>query len=333
MPFVKGIYTIAVFLRNGFILKSAKTGCFNYLKTYFSVVAVLLFFASGSVLGLAVPIFSSGVVSSPTSGIVTTPWGTAPASCVHAIGSGVVSVVHGSNGLIVVTYANGKVSYFQSCSKSSGDESTPVTNNWVETGYAELSPITSIQAHFIVPTAPSSNDNQIIYLFPATQNCFSNCGNYVFIIQPVLQWGNNGAFGGPYYVLASWWVDSNGNYLYSKAINVSPNDKLVGVQKSSSCNSSYTCNWSITGKDVTTTTKTTLQKSALAEQTVVFMTLEVYGVVSCKDYPASGHTTFTGIQVNGAKLSKSSWTPSVLQNDGCGEHVTINSGTAVTLYY
>jgi hypothetical protein len=301
-------------------------------NVYLSVPIMLLLTAS-FVLGLSTPALSSAVSSLTKSPSVTTPWGSAPSSCVHPVGSGVASVEHelGGGGGIVVTYTNGITTTFQSCS-GGGTDST-LTNGWVETGYADVSPTTSISAHWKVPGAPSSNDNQIIYMFPATQNCFSNCGNYVFIIQPVLQWGYNGDFGGSYYVLASWWVDSNGNYFYSTPINVSPGDKLIGSEKSNKCNSSYTCNWAITGKDGTTGTKTTLKRTSLAEQTTIFMTLEVYYVVSCKDYPSGGSTTFHGILVNGGKLSASAWTPDVMQNDGCGERVAINSGTSITLYY
>jgi hypothetical protein len=260
--------------------------------------------------------------------MVVTPWGSVPSACVHSVGVGVSSIKDAPNGQMVVSYSSGSSASFSSCA---GRPAT--TNGWVETAYAVRNPTTSVSAKWTVPSSPKSDDSQIIYMFPATQNCYKSCGNYVFIIQPVLQWGYNGAFGGAYWVLASWWVDNSGNYAYSTPVRVSAGNALVGTLTSSGCNGKYTCNWAITGSDTTNGHKTTLKKSSLAVQTTIFMTLEVYGVVSCKDYPASGHTTFSGINVNGKSPGARAWTPIVLQSDGCGERVKVNNGTAITLYY
>lgn len=57
-----------------------------------------------------------------------------------------------------------------------------------------------------VPANPSMN-GALFYLFPSFQSNTTDA-NLVEIIQPVLQWGYNGSFGGNYWVMASWYVSS-----------------------------------------------------------------------------------------------------------------------------
>ncbi len=297
---------------------------FGSAKVWCALVAIALFVASSSV-GIGAPVFSTAVSS--VAAEVHTPMGTVPSGCVHPIGSGIASIVNLPGSRELVTYSNGDTAIYRSCVKQMS------TLTWDETAYADVSPIKALAANFTVPTAPKTQSDQIIYMFPATQNCFSNCGNFVLIIQPVLQWGDNGAFGGNYYVVASWYVDSNGVVYYSTPIKVSSGNTLVGTLTASKCNSQYTCNWTITGKDATKNTKTVLKShGAIIEQQVAFITLEQYSVTECSEYPASGHTTFSGITVNGKTLSKSDWT-AYNWVSGCGLKVVVNSGSSVTLDY
>jgi hypothetical protein len=180
-----------------------------------------------------------------------------------------------------------------------------------------------------VPAAPGSNDQQLIYMFIGTQHCVCATAN---IIQPVIQWGygsSNG--GGPFWGLASWYVTISGSYFVSKLIHINAGDMVVGLikQTGKSCGSS--CDWNIKGTDATLGTSTTLKVTGLDQQADDFVTLEVYNLAHCSDYPASGQTTFTSLQVNSHAVS--AWSLNVLQNDGCHEKVTSLNPSTVTLYY
>lgn len=84
-------------------------------------------------------------------------------------------------------------------------------------------PITSFKTAWRVPPNPMGSDGQLIYLFNGIQNS-------TMIYQPVLQWGNNGAFGGNYWCVASWYADGqNGQAFYSQHTQVSVNQMLVGL--------------------------------------------------------------------------------------------------------
>jgi hypothetical protein len=104
---------------------------------------------------------------------------------------------------------------------------TPGTGNgWVEAVQWEVplksgDNIDEITGKWIVPANPSANGG-LIYLFngiePTTEN---------LILQPVLQWGANGYFGGNYWVIASWLVGSNA--YYSPDEKVSAGDTILGT--------------------------------------------------------------------------------------------------------
>src|SRR5208282_1418503 len=68
-----------------------------------------------------------------------------------------------------------------------------------------------IAATWIVPPSPTSDDGQILYFFPGLEDM----SNVISIVQPVLQWGNNGIFGGRYWLVASWNCCINGTTWYS----------------------------------------------------------------------------------------------------------------------
>ena len=94
---------------------------------------------------------------------------------------------------------------------------TPGTGNgWVEAVENDVSlggsdNLDWLSGTWIVPPAPAVSGG-LIYLFngmePSSQN---------WIIQPVLQYGNNGYFGGNYWVISSWMVGPNNYAFYSPA--------------------------------------------------------------------------------------------------------------------
>jgi hypothetical protein len=260
--------------------------------------------------------------NSCTSGFALTPAGCVSVSCVHLLPPNVLSIVSRHGGSTVVTFSNGKSATFPPCSAGPSFS----TNGWVEDAQF-VHVAKQFSGNWNVPQAPSTNDGQTIFMFIGTEDAM-HPGND--IIQPVLQWGSSAAGGGPYWSLASWFV-SGSSYYVSTLINVNAGDSLKGILTSNHCTSGG-CDWVITGKDITSGTKTTLLYTGDDVQNHAYVTLEVYNVASCSDYPSSGHTTFTNLQFNGGKV-KPAWTPYILQNDGCGESVHSSGSTTVALHY
>jgi hypothetical protein len=199
--------------------------------------------------------------------------------------------------------------------------STPTTNGWVEDAEFTYNSITFLNGDWNVPSAPSSSNGQTIFLFDGLEP--SNSGS---IVQPVLQYGTSAAGGGNYWICASWYVISGGNYCYASPINVAVGDQILGQIAWTTSGQ-----WYITCQDNNTNAASLLSTGNAITETQAFATLEVYGVSSCNEYPASGSTAFSqlGVQVGVTP----SWTGQVLINDGCGESVNVISSSAVTLNY
>jgi hypothetical protein len=186
----------------------------------------------------------------------------------------------------------------------------------------------SLSGNWAVPSAPGTpNNGQLVYIFPA----ITDATGANDIVQPVLQWGNNGNFGGTYFVLASWYVIGS-TYGYSTPISVSSGQSLSGSMTSgASCGRG--CNtWTITGTDTSTGKSTTINVNLGAQNLLFGGSLEAYYMTGCSDYPGSP-TVFSSLSATDVtgKVTPN-WTVFVYLT-GCGQQVTINSATKVTLYY
>lgn len=252
-------------------------------------------------------------------GFGLTPAGCAPLSCIHVLNDAYASITRLSDGDTLVTFSNGQQETFPPCMAPSPKINT---NGWVEAAY-DNTLIKQVSGKYLVPKAPTHNDDQTIFMFTGSEN-----EPQTDIIQPVIQWGSSAAGGGAYWALASWYVGNN--YFVSKLIDINVGDMIYGIQTSSHCNKTGGCDWVITGKDVTKGTSTTLKYNGLDAQEHAVVTLEVYGVLECADYPASGSTTFHDLKVD---KGTPSWVGTIFQNDGCGENVTIVNDQTVTLSY
>lgn len=179
----------------------------------------------------------------------------------------------------------------------------PGFNGWIESSKAQASPGTfwkSIQAQWRVPPAPTSNLNKIIYLFPSLQNLQSANQE---IIQPVLQYGGNGAFGGNYWVISSWYVYSNGErHSTPKVVNVG--ERLWGQIIYEYPGTQGTVHYSITTASLdrpSQSTKLTAMRTNGPFNEVNGGVLEAYSISVCSQLPdpapASGPMQFTNIAV------------------------------------
>lgn len=171
----------------------------------------------------------------------------------------------------------------------------PGTGGWVVSSWAYSTTATGFNhmnsGNFVVPAAPSTNNSQIIYMFPSFQSSDS-------IVQPVLQWGSYngsaGAIGGAKWVYAAWALGNDGNFYHSTGIDVNPGDTLNGWMDLGDRLSASLAFWGIGGTDVTTGQSMgggfwTNGKVFNSAQGGV---LEAYGVTKCTDFPATGYTIF-----------------------------------------
>jgi len=188
-------------------------------------------------------------------------------------------------------------------------------------------PISSFATTWVVPPAPRTQSGQLIYLFNGIQNSS-------MIYQPVLQWGSNGAFGGNYWCVASWYADGQtGQATHSTPVQVNPGQVLVGIMTltgQAGTQFSYNCQFQGIAN-------TSLPISNQQELTWCAETLEAYNLTQCSDYPNADLTAFRSIAIQtGAVTPAVVWTPQTDHAD-CGQHTIVvsnaNPGGEVDLYY
>lgn len=172
-------------------------------------------------------LMASAVVREAAAKTITTPFGPVDDSCVHETpNGGRIDVQSGD-----VTVQGAVVGHVDACAVSwqlqlpphrAGDRLTPPASGgwyaWSDTQEATISgtkyPFDDFFEFWNVPTNPSppSGDTSLQYYWTGLQNnqgLSSNgtgCGSNIMLIQPVLQWGSNGSFGGENWTIASWEV-------------------------------------------------------------------------------------------------------------------------------
>lgn len=190
-------------------------------------------------------------------------------------------------------------------------------------------PISSFRTTFKVPPAPKTSSGQTIFLFPGIDPSDPSLA----ILQPVLQWGNSYAGGGPYWSVASWYVLGTGQAFYTPLVKVNVGDVLVGVMTltgQSGGKFSYRCEFEgIPG--------TSLPVQNVDELVWCNQTLEAYSITACSDYPNTDFTAMTNINIlTGNTAPSLSWSPSNSVTD-CGQHTLVPYDGAtsgeVDLYY
>ncbi len=238
-------------------------------------------------------------------GVVMTPMGPRDAAKVHAVPNH-ASVEH--DGTVKV---DGRVVDKFEPLTSRG--ATPDVNvspgtqvaNWVEstntnaTNIQGLQYFDSMNANFTVPALPRANDGQLIYLFPSVQNSDS-------ILQPVLQYGNNGSFGGNYWSLAVWLCYSAASGTpcpHSTPITVSAGDQIQSFSVMLAIGGGSQT-WQVTAIDTSVAggplTTATFNPDSAPYNTAQSAVLEAYNLQSCDDYPGSNTMVFSDVSVTEA---------------------------------
>ncbi len=231
-------------------------------------------------------------------GYVATPAGWwAPRSCVHVLEEGArVGRDH------VVTRRDGTRYRIPKCEHPSiraqalrqdGGVELPTNNGWIEDEYVANSPpgtwYGKLTTNWTVPPDPTGaySGNQVYYTFPAFQN-----RSQTYIIQPVLQWGSNGIFGGQHWTLASWYVHLDANadtndYIVSPNRTVTAGSALSGSITSVALTSDSST-WTMTAKVIATGESVTLDIPDSNRYAWAGEVVEVYGLTNCNQYPTNG---------------------------------------------
>jgi hypothetical protein len=174
-------------------------------------------------------------------------------------------------------------------------------------------PVSRFTTTWTVPTAPTTHNGQVIFLFNGIQNSS-------MIYQPVLQWGPSAAGGGQKWSVASWYADGQGGpAFHSTLVDVNAGDQLTGVMTETGhgpAGFSYGCQF-------TGIAHTDLTIQNVDELTWCVQTLEAYGVTVASDYPAVAFTAMSRVGITtGATPPSFSWTVSNAVTD-TGQHTLV----------
>jgi hypothetical protein len=125
------------------------------------------------------------------------------------------------------------------------------SHSWIQYVASTIAgPYMGLEAEWTVPNSPITfmssawTHGQTYFTFPGLQSPS-------YIMQPVLQYGSNGWFGGEYWTIANWWCDGNGTWCYySQPQVVATGDRLRGTITSDSCDGTQ-CRYLISVTDLT----------------------------------------------------------------------------------
>jgi len=195
-------------------------------------------------------------------------------------------------------------------------------------GRSATADIPHFKATYTVPQNPTKTTGCLFY-FIGLQNdddqfaVDPDPANFkqVSILQPVLQWSCNGF---PGWQLANWNCCPRNVTHHSTLVAVNAGDS---IDVSISRDDKFT--WTITGSDHTTGASTTLlSQIGKYHYDWADVTMEVYHVNSCDEFPASGVMTFSGVELKDA--SGNALTPSwnLSPASGCGGSITKTSATS-----
>jgi Big-like domain-containing protein len=230
---------------------------------------------------------------------VVTPAGWYHRSCVHQIEDGALV---GRNGLVRrkdgSTYQLPKCGY--PIQRARGRPDTrgrpaarpPADSGWIEFAY-DFTPgsFRQLDADWTVPAAPTTaySGQRVYFTFPGIQSD-------AFILQPVIQYGWNGEYGGNFWTMTAWHCDSGPGCTHSTPIAIATGNAMHGNVVASDC-ANGECTWTVSTRNVTTGGRTIL--SLVDTDDYFFVTggaVEVYGLTTCSQYPRIG-VSYSGISL------------------------------------
>jgi len=201
----------------------------------------------------------------------------------------------------------------------------PETQGWIAYTYwsnpSTSTPITSFTTDWVVPSVPTKQGNQTIFLFNGMQDGELSTS---YIIQPVLQWGSSAAGGGKYWAITNWYVSSSQAF-YGSLVKVSAGTSLTGVMtETSTTGSDYDYNSSFVGYPTTTLNATNVPQAYWAAET-----LESYGVTNVNtEYPPNVDVAMTSIDIlEGTTHPSITWT-AAQATKGAAQKATVVSNNS-----
>lgn len=177
--------------------------------------------------------------------------------------------------------------------------------------------VAQFSATWTVPPPPTTPRHQVIFLFNGMQNTGGDFG----ILQPVLQWGNNGRFGGSFWMLASWYAITGTVVHVSKAVQVQPGATVTGVIALSGHDNGELHYRSV----FLDHPETVLNISTPTELRPSFVALEAYALSDCSDYPDVVSTVFSNIFVRSQQSPLAMEWNAVTRINNCGQEARVNS--------
>jgi hypothetical protein len=220
---------------------------------------------------------------------VLTPHGLVHKTCVHLIGEdseAIVKCQHRGRDILVRRQM------------SSG--------GWIESAtFTPSEPLGSMKVTFTVPEPPSKT-GALIYLFPGAEDA-----QLTTILQPVLQWGSNGLFGGEFWTIASWNCSPDrGTWVSKRRFEVFTGETIVGTVKKTKILED-SCDWVVETAVAGDPERSAMLSVPNLKPLLLYLiggALEAYllataqplqpGPADCSLFPASGSTAFTDIELH-----------------------------------
>jgi hypothetical protein len=274
---------------------------------------------------------------------VATPMGLYHRSCVHEIPAGAIvdrlGLVTRRDG---IAYLIPQCAYqhFSSLPSAPLDPSPPQVSNWIERTdycldgdcYTTSNSYRTLAADWTVPATPATPYNtqgKIYFTFPGLEDY----NPVTTIIQPVVQYGNSGYYGGAYWTMASWACGPGCGWTsFSPPVSISAGNQIHGSIIASNC-ASGACTWAITTRDVTTSQETVYQYSGGDNYTWGFGgAVETYQLDVCSNYPSQGvfYSQIALTDRNGQQTSPAwnNWVNPSFMGASCQFSVTSTATTA-----
>src|SRR5580704_7470153 len=208
----------------------------------------------------------------------------------------------------------------------SANNRVPEVQGWIAYAYwsnpSSSKPITSFTTNWVVPSVPSRQGNQTIFLFNGMQDGTTSTS---YIVQPVLQWGPSAAGGGKYWSITNWYVSSSQAF-FGTLVNVSAVASLQGVMKETAhSGSNYSYNSSFTGYS----SASALQVNNVPEAFWAAETLESYGVTNTNtQYPPNVAVAMKSIQISqGSANASIKWTIAQATRNAAQKAVVVSNSS------
>ncbi|MDP9080514.1 MAG: DUF5977 domain-containing protein [Bacteroidota bacterium] len=192
--------------------------------------------------------------------------------------------------------------------------------------------LTYFNTNWVVPSNPTTYHSQLVYLFNGLQDGFTSTSH---ILQPVLQFGPNGAWGGNYWTIDNWYASCQTcTAYYGTAVTVTSGTTLHGLmQQTAVSGTNYSYNSSFVGYP----TSSSLQINNVPQLYWAAETLEAYSLTQASDYPPDLNVAMSSIQIKtGTTTPTISWTAENRVTD-VGQHTIVASNSnpsgEVDLYF